>query len=114
MKGVSDVAEFVDPALVPKGAVRVAAFDGENADPANGRAMGDGVLAHTPWGEIAFALAGKAGWERVRKSDEDRMAPGAETCANCSAANPRSPCSTNSPSICGRPASAAEASSRRS
>ena len=79
MKGVSDVAEFVDPALVPKGAVRVAAFDGENADPANGRAMGDGVLAHTPWGEIAFALAGKAGWERVRKSDEDRTAPGAET-----------------------------------
>ena len=79
MKGVSDIAEFVDPARVPKGAVRVAAFDGENADPANGRAMGDGVLAHTPWGEIAWALAGKAGYERVRKSDEDRTAPGAET-----------------------------------
>ena len=30
MKGVSNVAEFVDPELVPTGAVRIAAFDGEN------------------------------------------------------------------------------------
>ncbi|MDE0024272.1 MAG: DUF499 domain-containing protein [Spirochaetaceae bacterium] len=73
------VSEFVDPALLPDGRVRVAAFDGENADPANGRAMGDGVLARTPWGEIAFALAGKAGYERFRNSDEQGVAPGAET-----------------------------------
>ena len=79
MKGVSNVSEFVDPALVPRGRVRVAAFDGENADPANGRAMGDGVLAYTPWGEIAYALAGKAGYERVRNSDTSRSAPGAST-----------------------------------
>jgi len=79
MQGVSNVSEFVDPALVPKGKVRVAAFDGENADPANGRAMGEGVLAHTPWGELAYALAGKDGFERVRKSDETHTAPGAET-----------------------------------
>ena len=57
--------------------VRVAAFDGENADPANGRATGDGVKARTPWGEIAYALAGREGYERVRESDELRMAPGA-------------------------------------
>ena len=75
----SHIAEFVDPSLLPPGAVRVAGFDGENADPANGRAMGDGVLAHTPWGEIAYALAGKAGYERVRRSDEQGVAPGAET-----------------------------------
>ena len=61
------------------GNVRIAAFDGENADPANGRAMGDGILAHTPWGEIAYALAGKDGYERVRNSDESRISPGAET-----------------------------------
>ena len=58
LEGVSNVDEFVDPSLLPGGHVRIAAFDGENADPANGRAMGDGVLAHTPWGEIAHALAG--------------------------------------------------------
>ena len=81
MKGVADVGEFVDSALLPAGAVRIAAFDGENADPANGRAMGDGILAHTPWGEIAYALAGRAGYERVRRSDEERVAPGAATLA---------------------------------
>ena len=79
VEGVSNVSEFVDPSLLPQGRVRVAAFDGENADPANGRTMGDGVLAYTPWGEIAHALAGKAGYERVRRSDESRVAPGAET-----------------------------------
>ena len=79
MQGVDNVAEFIEPALVPQGPVRVAAFDGENADPANGRAMGDGVLARTPWGEIAYSLAGREGYERLRGSDEQRIAPGAET-----------------------------------
>ena len=79
MKGVREVSEFVDPSVLPAGAVRIAAFDGENADPANGRAMGEGILAHTPWGEIAYALAGKAGYERLRASDEQGVAPGAQT-----------------------------------
>ena len=79
MQGVADAAEFVEPALIPAGPVRIAAFDGENADPANGRAMGEGVLAHTPWGEMAYALAGREGYERVRASDERQVAPGAGT-----------------------------------
>ena len=79
VKDVPDIAEFVDPALLPTGPVRVAAFDGENADPLNGRALSGGVLAYTPWGEIAHALADKPGYERVRKSDEAHVAPGAET-----------------------------------
>ena len=82
-RGVRDVpgiAEFVDPSLLPQsGGVRVAAFDGENADPANGRRMKEGLLAYTPWGEIAYALAGEDGYARVRRSDEKRIAPGAET-----------------------------------
>lgn len=73
------IGEFLDPALLPQKHVRIAAFDGENADPANGRRMEAGHLAFTPWGEIASALDGQAGYERVRKSDEDRVAPGAET-----------------------------------
>ena len=79
LKEVPGAAEFVDPALPPAAPVRIAAFDGENADPANGRALEGGVFAHTPWGEIAHALGGTAGYERVRRSDEDRMAPGADT-----------------------------------
>ena len=79
MQGLGNIEEFINPSLLPKSKVRIAAFDGENADPANGRAMGDGILAFSPWGEIAYALAGKAGYERVRSSDEQRIAPGAET-----------------------------------
>ncbi len=60
---------------------KVTAFDRENADPANGRSMEGGILAHTPWGELACSLAGKTGYERVRKSDESHTAPGAETLA---------------------------------
>ncbi len=79
-RGAANIAEFVDPALLPpQGTVRTAVFDGENADPANGRDMGGGVRACTPWGEIAHALAGEEGWKSVRKSDESRVAPGAET-----------------------------------
>lgn len=83
--GLADVPnadEFVDMSLLPTGKVRMAAFDGENADPANGRSMGsddDAVLAYTPWGEIAFSLAGITGYERLRRSDENRVAPGSET-----------------------------------
>lgn len=79
MEDVENVGEFIDPALLPKGDVRVAAYDGENADPANGRSMGNGIRAFTPWGEIAYRLAGSEGYERVRRSDENRIAPGAET-----------------------------------
>ena len=79
MAGVDGADEFIDPALLPDGPVRLAAFDGENADPANGRTMGEGVRAHTPWGELAYALAGKAGFERVQKSDARGVAPGADT-----------------------------------
>ena len=76
---VPNIQEFVAPGLIPQGNVRVAAYDGENADPSNGRRMEGGVLAYTPWGELAAQLAGTAGYERIRKSDEARTAPGSET-----------------------------------
>jgi hypothetical protein len=79
MPGVQNVDEFIDPALLPAAGVRIAAFDGENADPANGRSLGNGLRAYTPWGEIAHALAGGEGYARVRKSDENGVAPGAGT-----------------------------------
>ncbi|MHA6731232.1 ATP-binding protein [Devosia sp. A369] len=81
MLGVANTSEFLSPSLLPTGSVRIAAFDGENADPANGRLMGDGIRAKTPWGEIAYQLAGKAGYEIIRASDEMVVAPGASTIA---------------------------------
>ena len=78
LDGVENPGEFVEPSVLPEDAVRVAAFDGENADPANGRDMGEGLLAYAPWGELAYALGGHAGCERVRESDRRRMAAGAD------------------------------------
>ncbi|GBE30120.1 hypothetical protein BMS3Bbin04_01146 [bacterium BMS3Bbin04] len=79
IQNVPNVDEFIDPELLPTEPVHVAAFDGENADPLNGHYVGDGIRAFTPWGELAYALAGKKGYESLRKSDEERVAPGAET-----------------------------------
>lgn len=88
MQNVRNISEFVDPALLPTSKVRIAAFDGENADPANGRTLASGIRALTPWGEIAFALAGAAGFERLRKSDELGIAPGADTLRELFAGEP--------------------------
>lgn len=79
MQGVPNVQEFIDPNFLPKGKVRIAAFDGENADPHNGFPLEKGLRAYTPWGQIAYALAGSDGYEKVRRSDEAHGAPGAET-----------------------------------
>lgn len=67
---------------------RVAAFDGEASDPTNGRTMGDGILAYTPWGELAYQLRGQEGYERVRASDVERRAPGSETLAELLGSEP--------------------------
>ncbi len=82
MQGVENAGEFIDPALLPQGNVRVAALDGENSDPSNGRRFNDGVKAFTLWGELAHDLAGPEGYESVRASDENHTAPGAETLRN--------------------------------
>jgi Protein of unknown function (DUF499) len=79
MKKVAKVEEFVEPTIVPTTHVRLAAFDGENADPVNGRLLEEGLRAYTPWGEIAYALAGADGYEKVKRSDIEKVAPGADT-----------------------------------
>ena len=78
-KDVTNLSDFVEPAILPMGTVRVAALDGENADPANGLTLEPGLLARSLWGEMAYRLAGRDGYERVRESDERHIAPGAPT-----------------------------------
>jgi hypothetical protein len=79
MQGVENVADFVDPALLPKGKVRVAALDGENSDPANGLTLEAGLRCYSLWGELAYRLAGADGYKRVEESDRRHVAPGAPT-----------------------------------
>ncbi|MEW6273254.1 MAG: DUF499 domain-containing protein, partial [Thermodesulfobacteriota bacterium] len=76
---IPSIEEFVERTVLPGSAVAVAAFDGENADPVNGRALGEGVRAHTPWGELAYAIGRKAGFRLLARSDAERVAPGADT-----------------------------------
>lgn len=75
---ITNLDEFAPGIGAPTG-VHVAAFDGEASDPSNGRSMGDGIRAYTPWGEIAYQIGGLDGYELVRRSDELRRAPGADT-----------------------------------
>lgn len=79
LAGVPNADEFLESALRPSKPIRVAAFDGENADPANGRRLSDSVRAFSPWGELAFALADEAGYRLVEQSDKEGIAPGADT-----------------------------------
>ena len=70
MKRAVRPEEFVDLKHLPESPVRLAAFDRENADPASGRSLEDGLRARTPKGELAYALAGRDGFERIRDSEE--------------------------------------------
>jgi hypothetical protein len=79
LSGVANADEFLDVSLRPSVPVRIAAFDGENADPANGHRIGDSLRAYTPWGELAYALRGEAGYRLVEASDREGIAPGADT-----------------------------------
>lgn len=87
-QAIANLSEFVDPGQIAPANAVVAAFDGEIADPANGRALGLNIFARTPWGELAYALGGPEGYERVRQSDEQGIAPGSETLRELIGARP--------------------------
>ena len=56
--------------------VKVVAVVGDDLDPANGVQKEGDVRVHHLWGEIAYQLGGAAGYEIVRRSDEQGSAPG--------------------------------------
>jgi hypothetical protein len=57
MAGVGNLAEFVDPARLSKGRVRMAVLYGENSEAADGLTLGDGLRADSQWGDLAYQLA---------------------------------------------------------
>ena len=66
-------------ALPRPGKVRVAVFDGQFFDATHGKAIpGEALQAQTLWGWLAWSLAGRAGYERLRAQDEARVAPGGD------------------------------------
>lgn len=54
---------------------RVAVFTNTTNDPTQGRKTADRVHLRTLWGELAYQLNGKEGYERIRPNDEARTAP---------------------------------------
>lgn len=53
----------------------VAVFTNRTNDPTQGRKTSDGLTIRTIWGELAYQLAGKAGYEVIQPNDENRTAP---------------------------------------
>ncbi|MGW1347609.1 DUF499 domain-containing protein, partial [Kribbella sp. NPDC002412] len=72
-----DIAEFVDPALLPEGPVAVAAVVGDALDPVNGLTT-NGFTSRTLWGEVGAQLGADA-YDALAESDAQRTAPGTET-----------------------------------
>jgi len=72
------LAPFMDVTLLPRDRVeRIVGIVGSDLDPMNGVDHGE-VKTYTIWGEIAYQLGGKDGYELVRKSDEGKTAPGTQ------------------------------------
>lgn len=53
----------------------VGIFTNTTNDPTQGRKVEDGFVIQTIWGDLAYQLAGKKGFEIVRPNDECRTAP---------------------------------------
>lgn len=65
-------ADLPDP-----GSGTVAVLSGLGLDPRQPREV-DGLHLHTLWGELAYQLEGRDGYERVRAQDQDWAAPGGD------------------------------------
>ncbi len=58
-------------------AAHVAVFTNNTTDVVQGRQVEDDLVINTLWGEIAYQLGGREGYEKVRQNDIERTAPSA-------------------------------------
>ena len=68
----SGIEDYVEPALLPDRPVRVAAVVGNALDPSKG-VIHQGATTFTLWGELAYQMGA---YERLARSDTERIAPG--------------------------------------
>ena len=57
---------------------RVAVFTQNTVSVVDGHQVEDGVITHTLWGELAWQLGGREGYERVKNADIQMIAPTAK------------------------------------
>jgi hypothetical protein len=82
----ANLGDFINTALLPSGAVNVAAVVGDALDPVNGLTT-DGLTSYTLWGEVGAQLGANA-HEALAESDLQRTAPGTETLRKALAGKP--------------------------
>ena len=71
--------QILDPEDMPQfDDARVAVFTQNTVSVVDGHQAEDGIITHTLWGELAYQLGGRDGYERVRRADEQRIAPTAK------------------------------------
>ena len=70
------VDRLLDVDFPNPGAVDVVVLPCLDLSPAQGREAEPGVHVYTLWGELAYRLGGRAAYDRIRKSDEQRTNPG--------------------------------------
>ena len=73
----ANIAEFLDPTLLPAGPVQVAALVGDALDPTAGVET-EGHRTYTLWGEMAVQI-GDVAFEAMEANDTQRTAPGTGT-----------------------------------
>ena len=70
---------ILDPEDMPQfDDAKVAVFTQNTVSVVNGHQVEDGIITHTLWGELAWQLGGREGYEHVRQADEQRIAPTAK------------------------------------
>jgi len=71
-------AYFEDGSSLPQaGQIQVAGVVGSDLDPTMGiRHEADNLKTYTLWGELAYQLGGRTGYELARESDHNKVAPG--------------------------------------
>jgi len=79
--GIDEIVKEVKIKQIPN--PRIAILSGEDFDPAQGEGDGDEEpKRHTLWGELAWQLGGKRGYELVQENDIARSAPTANIITN--------------------------------
>jgi len=85
--------DFRDPAILSQGAIRIAALDGREPDPATASSLEPGLLARRFWAR--WLTGWLAALVRTHSSgDEQHIAPGADTIRERLGGSPRSSCWT--------------------
>jgi predicted AAA+ superfamily ATPase len=74
LPGIEEVMQAVNVTSLPK-AYR-AVLVGNKISPGNPSTKPDGTVVNTLWGELAWQLGGKDGYELIRKDDENATSPG--------------------------------------